>query len=162
MEPRTRNAEPPDAKWSFIGEFRLPTQPGMEREAGRRAADLLEGEGLDATQMERLGTAISEATMNAMEHGNQLRPDLPVEIALYRSNSAIAVHVTDRGSGDVSLVRTEPDLMAKLAGQESPRGWGLFIMRNMVDELEIESGESHHTVILVVNLKGDQDVQRNT
>jgi anti-sigma regulatory factor (Ser/Thr protein kinase) len=155
-------AESPNANWISIGEFKLPTQPGMEREASRLAAGLLEGQGLTATQLERLMTAIAEATMNALEHGNRFRPELPVEIALFRSENAIAVHVTDRGAGDIVLSGQEPDLLAKLGGQESPRGWGLFIMQNMVDQVEVRAGESHHTVILVVNLKGNQDVHPTT
>jgi anti-sigma regulatory factor (Ser/Thr protein kinase) len=44
-----------------------------------------------------------------------------------------------------------PDIDAKLAGLQSPRGWGLFLIRNMVDELNTSSDDRHHTVELVVN-----------
>ena len=44
-----------------------------------------------------------------------------------------------------------PDLDAKLAGMQSPRGWGLFLIRNMVDELHTTTDEVHHTVELVMH-----------
>ena len=51
-----------------------------------------------------------------------------------------------------------PDLEAKLEGLQTPRGWGLFLIRNMVDELHITSDEARHAVGLVVHLEGGEDV----
>ena len=45
---------------------------------------------------------------------------------------------------------TTPDLEAKLAGEQSPRGWGLFLIKNMVDEMNIQQDESGHTIELVI------------
>jgi serine/threonine-protein kinase RsbW len=50
-----------------------------------------------------------------------------------------------------------PDLEAKLKGARSPRGWGLFLIKNMVDEMHITSDAVHHTIELVVYLKGVDD-----
>ena len=44
-----------------------------------------------------------------------------------------------------------PDLDAKLAGLQSSRGWGLFLIQNMVDELHVSSDDRHHTVELIMN-----------
>jgi len=49
-----------------------------------------------------------------------------------------------------------PDLEAKLAGLQSPRGWGLFLIKNMVDDMNIEADEVHHTIELIFNLEGNQ------
>ncbi|HEX7974088.1 MAG TPA: ATP-binding protein [Anaerolineales bacterium] len=48
---------------------------------------------------------------------------------------------------------TAPDLDAKLEGRQSPRGWGLFLIQNMVDELHVKTDREHHTLELVVHLK---------
>jgi anti-sigma regulatory factor (Ser/Thr protein kinase) len=53
-----------------------------------------------------------------------------------------------------------PDLAAKLANQQTPRGWGLFLIRSMVDELTITSDAVHHTMELVMHLKGDHDAHQ--
>ncbi len=47
------------------------------------------------------------------------------------------------------------DLEAKLAGLQSPRGWGLFIIKNMVDEMHITSDDVHHTVEIIMYRKGE-------
>ena len=50
---------------------------------------------------------------------------------------------------------TAADLEAKLAGEQTPRGWGLFLIRNMVDELHVGGPEDRHAIELVVRLEGD-------
>jgi hypothetical protein len=45
-----------------------------------------------------------------------------------------------------------PDLDAKLAGLQTPRGWGLFLIKNMVDELHTSNDERHHVIELVMHL----------
>jgi hypothetical protein len=50
-----------------------------------------------------------------------------------------------------------PDLDAKLAGLQSPRGWGLFLIKNMVDEMRTISDEAHHTIELVLHLEESQE-----
>jgi anti-sigma regulatory factor (Ser/Thr protein kinase) len=64
------------------------------------------------------------------------------------------VRITDHG-GALAIPEPQiPDLEAKLAGLQSPRGWGLFLIENMVDEMHVSSDANHHTVDLVLHLKG--------
>ena len=37
---------------------------------------------------------------------------------------------------------------------QTPRGWGLFLIKNMVDEMDVTSDEHHHTIELVIHLEG--------
>jgi anti-sigma regulatory factor (Ser/Thr protein kinase) len=53
--------------------------------------------GVPAGQVEKLKTAVSEATMNAMEHGNQYNPELPVEVTVRVSPLSLSVRITDYG-----------------------------------------------------------------
>jgi anti-sigma regulatory factor (Ser/Thr protein kinase) len=53
-----------------------------------------------------------------------------------------------------------PDLDAKLAGLQTPRGWGLFLIKNMVDELHTSTDEQHHIIELVMHLKEESDARR--
>ena len=119
-----------------------------------QVADAIKGRGLPETRLERLKTAVAEATMNAMEHGNKYRPDLSVFIRVLASDRALAVRITDHGGGRPIAERDAPDLDAKLAGLQSPRGWGLFLIKNMVDDMNIASDEVHHTVELIMRLSG--------
>ena len=65
----------------------------------------------------------------------------------------MAVRISDQGGGQPATETEDPDLEAKLAGQQSPRGWGLFLIKNMVDEMNITEDGAVHTVELVVNLE---------
>lgn len=139
-----------------IAEFSLPSEPGNERIAMERVADVA-GEHLPAARLERLKTAVAEATMNAMEHGNRYRPDADVDIRVAVSRTALSVYVTDHGGGRSIPEPETPDLDAKVAGEQAPRGWGLFLIKNMVDDLRVTSDDTHHTLQLVFELKGDDD-----
>ena len=44
--------------------------------------------GLDDDALERIKTASAEAAMNAIEHGNHNRAELPVEVSVLRTRSA--------------------------------------------------------------------------
>ena len=149
-----------DGDCRTLAEFELASEPGNEREAIARVAEALKELDLPGAQFERLKTAVGEATMNAMEHGNQYRPELPVSIRLSASKGSISVRITDRGGGGEMPEPGTPDLAAKLEGTQTPRGWGLFLIEKMVDEMRVTSDEEHRTVELVVHLKrGEHDVE---
>ena len=137
-----------------LAEFEIASEPGNEREAIARVVDAVADLALPPVRIERLKTAVGEATMNAMEHGNRYQADVPVSIRVRASDERLTVEISDRG-GNRQLPRYEkPDLEAKLAGQQSPRGWGLFLIENMVDELTTRSDEERHTVELVLHVEG--------
>ena len=139
-----------DSSPKTIREMSFPSQPGNERQAMEEVAKTVHDLDLPAESLERLKTAVAEATMNAMEHGNKYQADAPVQIAVLASQSSLIVRITDQG-GDQPFTESEaPDLEAKLEGRQSPRGWGLYLIENMVDELNISSDDTHHTVELVI------------
>ena len=142
---------------ALLAEFSLTSEPGNEREALRLLEPVLSSEGLPAARLERLKTAVAEATMNAMEHGNGFRPDEMVELRVLADADAIRVQVTDQGGERPIPEPPQPDLEAKLAGEQTPRGWGLFLIRNMVDEMHVSVDERHHTLELVLRREGDVD-----
>jgi hypothetical protein len=54
----------------------------------------------------------------------------------------------------IELESETPDLEMKLASMQTPRGWGLFLIKNMVDETEVYNDDDRHTLRLVVHRKG--------
>ncbi len=146
---------PPDGEpeWRSLGQWTLASEPGNERQAIRLVEEAARTLGLPPRRLEQLKTAVGEATMNAMEHGNQYRHDLPVAIQALASSAALSVRITDEG-GMFSLAETEtPDLDAKLAGRQSPRGWGLFLIEQLVDEVHVTGDETRRTIELVMHLE---------
>jgi anti-sigma regulatory factor (Ser/Thr protein kinase) len=140
----------------LLAEFELPSVQGNERKAMEKVASSVKDLGLANTRLDRLKTAVAEATMNAMEHGNQYNPDFPVSIQVLASEEQLQVKIKDQGGETIIPEKEAPDLEAKLAGLQSPRGWGLFLIQNMVDDMQIVTDQFHHTIILKVYLKGDQ------
>ena len=63
------------------------------------------------------------------------------------------MRITDFGGGKQIPEPVKPDLDAKLAGLQSPRGWGLFLIENMVDEMNVLADETHHMVELIMKFE---------
>ena len=98
----------------------------------------------------------------AIEHGNGNRPEIPVEVAVTQDGDEIIVAITDQG-GEVHPDADEhedPDLVRKLDGDQSPRGWGLFLIRNMVDAMDITTDGQRHTIWLTMRTGGASHDER--
>ena len=149
-----RSSPVPGGSDKRLAEFTLPSEPGNERRALERVAEAVEPLHLPRKNLDRLKTAVAEATMNAMEHGNHYRPDAPVAVQVLASGETLSVRITDQGGGEQNPASDEPDLEAKLASQQTPRGWGLFLIKNMVDEMNVTTDDAHHTIELVLHLRG--------
>jgi serine phosphatase RsbU (regulator of sigma subunit)/anti-sigma regulatory factor (Ser/Thr protein kinase) len=135
-----------------LAEFHEPSAMGNERKVMERVAEVVRDVGLDPKRYARLKTAVSEAAMNAIEHGNHGDPKLPVHVRVSTTERELTVTIVDNGGGKEIPEAETPDLEAKLAGLQKPRGWGLFLIKNMVDDLRTHTTETHHTVELVMRL----------
>jgi serine phosphatase RsbU (regulator of sigma subunit)/anti-sigma regulatory factor (Ser/Thr protein kinase) len=148
--PGTGVAEPGDEDGEVLLDMEMPSEAGTERDAVDKVVTAVAGLELPPARLKQLETAVAEATMNAIEHGNQGRPELPVRVHVTATGSAVTVRITDRGGGRPIPDADVPDLQAKLDGLQSPRGWGLFLIKNMVDDLNTWSDEHTHTIELVI------------
>lgn len=149
--------------WRTLAELLLPSIPGNERQAMEQVAQAVRELHLPTRRLEQLKTAVAEATMNAMEHGNHYQPDVPVIIRVQASATTLAVRISDQGEGPANIDAETPDLEAKLAELQTPRGWGLFLIKNLVDEMNIINHDSHHTIELLINFEeGDSHANKNS
>jgi serine phosphatase RsbU (regulator of sigma subunit)/anti-sigma regulatory factor (Ser/Thr protein kinase) len=144
-----------DVDTSNVVEFTLPSEPRNERIAMERIAAIVAPLDLAEARVEKLKTAVAEATMNAIEHGNQNDPEILVNVSVSTSPTDIRIKITDQGGGVDIPERTAPDIDLKLSGEQTPRGWGLFLIKAMVDEMNVTSDDVHHTVELVMKLEGE-------
>jgi serine phosphatase RsbU (regulator of sigma subunit)/anti-sigma regulatory factor (Ser/Thr protein kinase) len=138
----------------------LPGESGNERIAMTRVGEAVASLDLPAARLERLKTAVSEATMNAIEYGSQNDPTIPVQIEVWVTDDDLFVSIADRGLSGPIPDAEEPDLEAKLAGDQKPRGWGLFLIKHMVDAMEIVTEGATQTVILTLHLGGVEDASQ--
>ena len=139
-----------------LDKFTLPSQPGNERLVLARVAGIVKDLGLSETRLEKLKTAVAEATMNAIEHGNGNRAEIPVEVEVTQDGDDIVVAISDQGGDAAGQAgpAQEPDLLQKLDGAQSPRGWGLFLIRNMVDAMDVTTDGQQHTIWLTMRTGG--------
>jgi serine/threonine-protein kinase RsbW len=140
--------------------FTLPSEPGNERLALARVASTVKDLGLSDARLERLKTAVAEATMNAIEHGNGNRPEIPVEVEVTQDGDEIIVAISDQGGHSDTGEHEDPDLARKLDGDQSPRGWGLFLIRNMVDAMDVTTDGQRHTIWLTMRTGGGAHDER--
>ena len=76
-----------------------------------------------------------EAVTNAIVHGNDNNPEKNVSIEVIKDEKKLTIIVEDEGNGfDLNLV---PD-PTKRDYIEKPVGRGIFLMRNLTDDLEFE------------------------
>jgi serine/threonine-protein kinase RsbW len=116
-------------------EVRLPSRLGFEKVAMGTAASVAQLMGFPPERIEDLKTAVAEACINAIEHGNQLNEKLSVGVILSASRDELEVKVVDNGAG-ISKQPPKPDIDRKVRGEEDPRGMGMFLIQALVDEAE--------------------------
>ena len=136
-------------------EIHIPSTLGYEKvamKAGEAVANLL---GFVPERIEDLKTAISEAVINAIEHGNKLNKDLSVVVLMTATAGKLVIEVHDKGKGVASKKKVAPDIDAKIAGETRARGLGMFLIEQLVDEVEFvqDSGEGSY-IKMVVHLEG--------
>jgi len=137
-------------------ELRLPSRLGFEKVAMGTAANVAKLMGFSEARTEDLKTALSEAIINAIEHGNKLQESLAVVVIMTLDASSLEIKVVDKGKG-VTRTVSRPDIEAKIKGDEPTRGLGLFLIEQLVDEVEYvsESLEGSFTR-LVIHLEGNE------
>jgi serine/threonine-protein kinase RsbW len=137
-------------------ELLLPSKFGYEKVAMAASAIIAEGMGFPPEKIEDLKTAISEACINAIEHGNKMQIDKKVTVFFSISESKLTIDVIDEGKGSTFHVSEKPDLIAKLEGKDSPRGIGLFLIKSLMDEAELLTGIKGSQIRMVIHLKHEK------
>lgn len=77
--------------------------------------------------------ALTEAVNNAIHHGNKLDPAKMVDISYHAKEDQLTFFVRDYGTGFDFDNLPDPTDPANL---EKPNGRGIFLMRNLADEVE--------------------------
>ena len=116
-------------------ELHIPSRLGYEKIAMNTAASTARMMGFSDERVEDLKTAVAEACINAMEHGNKFDESLSVGIILSMSDDSLEVKVVDTGAGTHGH-GTTPDIDRKMHEEEKARGMGMFLIQALVDEAE--------------------------
>lgn len=131
-------------------EIHLPSTQGAEKIAMDFAGKVAKSMNFPADRIEDLKTAVAEACMNAIEHGNKLDASTKVGISLTVDKGRLQVVVQDKGGG-IGKIRT-PDIDSRIEGKTDPRGWGIFLIENLMDEVSFESTPEGTLVKMIIHL----------
>ena len=139
-------------------EVRLPSRLGYEKVAMSTAAAVAKLMGFREARVEDMKTAVAEACINAIEHGNRLNEALSVGVVLNAGEDSLEVKVIDDGKGMKGLPH-KPDIDRKIHGEEDPRGMGMFLIQALVDEAEWVAGANGKSsyVRLMIRLDKEAD-----
>ncbi len=134
-------------------EIRLPSRLGYEKIAMGTAASVAKMMGFPESRIQDLKTAVAEACINAIEHGNHMDDSLSIGVILSTTDDSLEVKVVDEGQG-VSEHPASPDIDRKMHGEENARGMGMFLIESLVDEAEWVKGSRGNSsyVRLVIRL----------
>ncbi|MEN8210840.1 MAG: ATP-binding protein, partial [Thermodesulfobacteriota bacterium] len=130
---------------------------GYERIAMECSASFARIVGFLPDRIDDLKTAVSEACLNAMEHGNKSHPDTRVVVNMQYRDNVFSITVKDHGDGIQKLPDyiENPDINKKIENLQTPRGLGLFLIKQLVDQVEFNKmTDEGHMVRMVLKLTG--------
>jgi len=133
-------------------EVDLPSKVGYERVAMECSASFAKLAGLVAERIEDLKSAVAEACINAMQHGNKWRPEARVIVNMNFKDDTFIVSVMDQGDG-MSKLPEYPGIARIIEENVSPRGLGVFLIRHLVDEVKFnQMSDGGHMMIMEIKL----------
>lgn len=119
----------------------LPMGPEMEIAASRAATSVAQAMQMSPDKIDEVRMAVVEACINAIEHSRSDDQTVYLSFSVLgkREPERLKVTVRDRGVGFSPDELEEPTIEEKLTS-ERKRGWGLKIIRGLMDQVEVRSG----------------------
>ena len=128
-------------------ELTLPVMENMELAATKTAEVVAKSMGLDEMKTAEINMALIEACINAFEHSKSKEN---IYITYSIDGDTLTIKVGDKGEGFDSEVVAIPNIGEKI-NSEHKRGWGLQLMKELMDTVEFESSEAGTTVTMTKN-----------
>lgn len=125
----------------------FPVVPEMEIEASEAAMAIAESMRMSPDRIDEVRMAVVEACINALEYSGSSQVFVTFEVLGGQDPEKLRITVRDTGIGFSPEAVEEPTIQQKL-GSKRKRGWGLKIIRGMMDEVEIDSGSDGTTVVM--------------
>jgi serine/threonine-protein kinase RsbW len=130
----------------------LPVEPTAIGVARRAAAVAARGAGLDPDRTDDLVVAVSEACTNALEAQQRAGVATPIEVSCRIVRRTLEVVVLDRGHGFAPESIAPRPPLADPGHLDVERGWGIQLMRSLVDELAFVGTDDGTAVVLRCHL----------
>jgi len=127
-----------------VVELTLPVLPDMEIAATKTAEVVSKHMGLNEEQTAEINMALIEACINAFEHSGT---EKQIEIHFKIKDDLLEITVSDKGQGFDKKKVSIPKIEDKLKS-DYKRGWGLQLIKELMDTVEFESSEKGTTVTM--------------
>ncbi|MDH3403875.1 MAG: ATP-binding protein [Acidobacteriota bacterium] len=128
----------------------LPMLPDMEIAASKTVTALAEYMEMSPDRIDEVRMAVLEACINAFEHSRSEEGKVLLTFSVLGTAAEpekLRIRIEDSGVGFDPSEVVEPNIQDKLKAK-SKRGWGLKIIRSLMDEVDIHSNSSGTTVIM--------------
>jgi serine/threonine-protein kinase RsbW len=140
------NAPPSTSEQLAANEYEIviPMDGDSEMVAAHAVEEIARRHDLDTRSINQIKTALVEACINASEHSSS--PDRKIYQRFRVEDDRVVLTVSNRGLRLTSkLPATEPN--------EGRRGWGLKLMRNLMDEVTVENVDDGTRIVMTKYLK---------
>ena len=134
-----------------VVEVYIPSELGYEKIPMAAAATVAHRMGFSQDRIDDLKTAVSEAVTNAIEHGNQSNVDIKVMVELTIQDKSLTLNVVDQGKQPIPAIADVGAGFERHPGY--PRGWGMFLIKRLVDEMVVSAKPGRNEVRMVIYLE---------
>ncbi len=127
----------------------LPMLPDMEIAASKTATALAEFMEMSSDKIDEVRMAVVEACINSFEHSQADDRKVEIRFVVLGNDDPERLQITikDSGVGFAPDTVERPRIEEKLIAANK-RGWGLTIIKGLMDEVEIHSGADGTTVVM--------------
>jgi serine/threonine-protein kinase RsbW len=125
----------------------LPIRPNMEMTASKTATSLAESMGMSADKIDEVRMAVVEACINAFEHSRAEDGRVYITFQVLEKGKLLQITVQDNGIGFEPDELKTPKIEDKLKAARK-RGWGIQIIKGLMDEVEIQSSDHGTSVVM--------------
>ena len=129
----------------------LPMSPRAELVAARAAEEIGAGMGFDDDAVSRIKAALVEACINAFEHCKIKGSKVYLRFVV--GNDRLVVQVQNKGAL-FDRMPAPGTLTEPASGLPHKRGWGMELMKGLMDEVKLETLSSGARIVLVKYLPG--------
>lgn len=133
-------------------EIVIPMLPNLELAAANMASAVAGFMEFNEEKIEEMKMALIEACINSFEHSKS--QDRKVYIKFRMEKDELWLEITDHGTGFKADEVALPNIDKKIAGEERKRGWGLELMRGLMDRVEVRTSEKGTTILMMKKRNG--------
>ena len=134
-------------------ELKLPIIENMELVATQTAEVVSKHMQLDNEKTREISMALIEACINAFEH-SETKSEVFIHFII--SDESLTIKVIDKGKGFDSSKISIPNIDNKLGSDEKKRGWGIMLIKELMDSVNYESNEEGTTLTMIKNKNIDE------